>query len=811
MSAILHEIKLALASLRRTPGFFLTVASTLGIALAALVCIAGVNRLLFLEPLPYPQQDRLFVAQGVVLDKGEVVFKGLHTYPALLQLYQTPGVFERAGLMDYQKQFLTSDPTQPRLEVTYASSGVFDLTGARAQLGRTFGPDEEVGKTNPVAVLSHRTWQANFGGDPDIVGKKVALDGASFTVVGVLAADYAEPALHSLDRLTDVYLPWESNPRDQQARQDWENFDSNLRVVGRLKPGVTAEQAGAALGAPLNERFRAQTAGVGAMATVTVQIEPLSFARIIGGDSNKVALMLLAGVCALLLIASANVSNLFLARTAQKQRQLSIQAALGANRGHLFRNMFAEAGILMLAASSVALLLAAGGYALLRHYGHGKIPRVQELALDPVSAVFIIAVGLVLALVFAALSIRMVNYKALAAFLQSGGKGAGMQISNTTRKVLIASQIAIASLLLVGNFGLLKESLQVLGRDAGFATTGLYEVNLSAGEQQLSPEQSAQQMQAIDTTLSAWPNVESVSFAGDGPTSTAVWASTLKRDMGSQDKFTPNTNRIDARYLKQIGLPVVYGREFTTAEVNDKAQAILVNETLAKAINPAGSAVGTNLFWNKKTEPYRVVGVVKDVFLPTVEPVQRVYLAGTTNMNLVVKVKDGQALDKAALVSAVAAINPTLRVVKLTSVEEAYRKLLTRDATTATITFSLAVLALFLAGLGVYGVLSYSIKLRRHELGIRMALGAAPRRIMALVYRDSMIPVAFGLAASALGGILLYAFLRQSMERHLNMGVLPALVTLVLVVLTVSVACYLPVRRILGQWPQHALRGDAAL
>lgn len=811
MSALMHEAKLALASLRKTPGFFLIVCSTLGLALGALICIAGVNRLLFLEPLPYPQQERLYVAQGVVLDKGEVAFKGLHTYPALKQLYQQPDVFERAGLLDFRKQFLTSDPTQPRLEVTYASSGVFDLTGAHAQLGRLFEQGEDVGKVNPVAVISQRSWRANFNSAPDIVGKKVALDGASYTVVGVLAADYVEPALKSLDSATDIYLPWESNPRDQKARQDWENFDSNIMLVGRLKPGVTPEQAGAALGGPLNERFRAATAGVGAFTTVTVRIELQSFARLIGGGSNNVALMLLAGVVALLLIASANVSNLFLARTAQKQRQLSIQAALGANRSHLFRNMFAEAAIVMLSASGLALVLAAGGYALLRRVGQGKIPRVQELGLDPLAVLFVLAVGLALALLFAALSIRMVNYRALAAILQSGGKGAGMQISNTTRKVLIASQIAVGSLLLVANLGLLKESVQVLSRPAGFDAAGLYEVNLSAGEQELTPEQGAQHMQAIGAALAAWPSVESMSFADAGPASTSVWASTLMRTPGAGDKFTPNTNRIDARYLSQIGLPLAEGRNFSAAEARDQAHAIIINETLAKSVNPAGSALGTTLFWDKESEPFKVVGVVKDVFLPTVEPMGRVYLAGTAGMNLMVKVRPGQTLDKAALVSAVAAVNPTLRVVKMTSVQQAWRQLLTRDITTASITLVLALLALLLAGLGVYGVLSYSIKLRRHELGIRMALGAAPGRIMALVYRDSMLPVGFGLAASALGALVLYAFARQSVESHLSIGVTPVVATLVLVVLTVSVACYLPVRRIIGQWPQHALRGDAAL
>lgn len=811
MSAFLHEIKLALASLRRTPGFLLTVSVTLGITLGALVCIVGVNRLLFLEPLPYPQQDRLYVAQGVVLDKGEVAYKGLHTYPALTMLYSQPDVFERAALLDFQKKFLTSDPSQPRLNVTYASAGLFDLTGASVSLGRAFQAGEDVGKNNPVALISHQAWQANFGGDPDIVGKKVALDGVSFTVLGVLADDYVEPQLHSLERVTDIYIPWEANPRGEAARQDWENFDSNIIMVGRLKDGVSVEQANAALAGPLNERFRAQTAGIAAFSTVTVDIGLQSFSRIINGDSNTVALLLLAGVCALLLIASANVSNLFLARTAQKQRQLSIQASLGANRGHLFRSMLAEACLLMAAACTLAVLVATLGFSLLRRFAHGKIPRVQELALDPLAVLFVLLVGALLALAFSALSIRLVNYRALAAFLQSGGKGSGMQISQTTRKVLIGSQIAIAAILLVGNFALLKESGEVLARPAGFSAEGLYEVNLSAGEQELSPEQVKQQMLAIDAKLSSWPHVSGVSFVGDGPTSTAVWASTLSREMGGNDKFTPNTNRVDERYFQLIGLPLVDGRDFTAAESNDKAQSIIVNETLARSINPSGSAIGANLFWNKKTEPYRVVGVVKDVFLPTVEPVGRVYIPGPTNMNMVVRVKPGQDMDKAALVAAVAEVNPSLRIVKLVSIEEAYGKLLARDVTTASITLLLAVLALLLAGMGVYGVLAYSIKLRRHELGIRMAIGAAPRTILSLVYRDSMMPVAAGLVVSALAGALIYSYARQHVEQHTQLGAAPVLVTVLLVLCTVSVACYLPVRKIIGQWPVQSLRGDAAL
>lgn len=811
MRRIAYELRLAMASLRLAPGFVLTVALTLGITLGALLCMFGVNRLLFLEPLPYPGQQRLYVAQGVVLDKGEVAYKGLQTYPALMQLYQDQQVFERAGLLDFQRGFLTSDARQPRLNVTFASAGVFDLTGASAGLGRVFQQAEDVGGTGTSALISERAWREQFGADPAIVGKKIAVDNVSYTVAGVLAADYAEPQLHSLERSTDIWLPWERNPRDARARQDWENFDSNLMLVGRLKPGISAAQADAALTEPLNRRFREQTAGIAAFATVTVQLTLQSFSQVINGDSRRVALLLLAGVTALLVIASANVSNLFLARTAQKQRQLSIQATLGANRGHLLRHMFAEASVLMAAAALLALAVAVLGFWLLRQFAHGAMPRVQELSLDVYGLGFVVLVGLLLAAAFALLSLRMVDYRALAATLQSGGKGAGLQVSHTTRKVLIASQIAVAALLLVCNFGLLSESLSVLARPAGFDASDLYELQLSEGERQLSPEEKAQQVQAIEQALAAWPQVSGVALAGNGPTATSVWATTLRRELGGNDKFTPNSNRVDARYFELIGLPMASGRNFTVQESRERAPVIVINETLAQEINPGGSALGANLFWNKNGEPYRVIGVVRDIFLPTVEPMARLYLPGPTELNFLVRLKPDAALPQADVVAALARINPSLRIAKLQSVQQNYRKLLGRDVTTAAITCLLTALALFLAGVGVYGVLSYSIKLRRHELGIRMAIGANPRRIALLVYRDSLVPVLWGFGLSVAAGVLLYGYARQHIDTYLHVGPQPALLTLVLVAATVALACYLPLRGIVRQWPVQSLRGEGGI
>lgn len=811
MSGFGYELRQALASLRRAPGFVATVALTLGLTLGALVCMFGINRLLFMAPLPYPDQQRLVVAQGVVLDQGQEAFRGLHTYPALMQLYQQGGVFERAAVLNFGKAFLTSDPNQPRLNVTYASSGLFDLTGAPLKLGRAFQQGEEVGASTPSAMLSYQAWATQFGSDPSIVGRKISVDSASYTVVGVLAKDYAEPQLHSLERSTDIYLPWELNPRDKQAREDWENFDSNIMLVGRLAAGTTPEQAAAALTEPLNRRFRAQTAGIGQFATITVEVAMVSFAQAITGDSKRVALMLLAGVAALLLIAAANVSNLFLARTAQKQRQLSIQATLGANRGHLFRTMFTESAVVMGIAGLAAAGVAALCFGLLQRFAQGKVPRLAELGLDGWSLGFVLLAALLLALVFAALSIRMVNYRALAAALQSGGKGSGLQVSQTTRKVLIASQIAVAAVLLVANFGLLKESLAVLMRPAGFDTQDLYELTLNEGERGLSPEEKQQQLASIGAELRAWPNVAGVAVAGTGPTSTSVWATTLLRELGGNEKFKTNSNRVDADYFNLIGLPMAEGRSFSAQESRERAPLIVVNETLAKAINPDGSALGATLYWNKNTEPFRVIGVVRDVFLPTVPPAQRLYLPGPAELNLVVKVKPGQQLDQAAVVAMLAKVNTSLRINKLAPVQQTYRSLLARDITTAAITGLLTVLALFLAGVGVYGVLSYSIKLRRHELGIRMAIGASPRRIAGLVYRDSLRPVAWGFGISAVAGVLLYLFARQQLDSVLQLGAWPPVLSVLLIMLTVLLACWLPLRAILREWPVRSLRGDGAL
>lgn len=809
MSHFMYELKRSASNLLRAKGFALTFIVTIGLTFGALICFFSLNYLLYVKAFPYPNQDRMHAAIGTVSDQGHPDVNGVVSYPGLVHLYKKQQVYATAALVGYGDAMVSSMPGTPTMEAAYATPGYFKLTGTPMALGRAFQSGEDLDSRIPVAVLSHATWQQEFGGKPDVLGQKITIDGVAFSIIGVTAASFAEPQMYYQGRLSKLWLPWDFFPERAEIKKDWGSFSGRALLVGELKPEFTVAQANQDLSTMMNLRFKEETAGVGFLKNHTVSIKQQSMPELIYGDGRTSVLLMLAGALALMLIACVNVVNLLISRAAQRQGVLGIQASVGATKRHLFIGIFVETGLLTCLATVFALASAQLGIVLLHRYAQKQIPRIDELAIDGVSLLFAAAFGIVLAAAFALIVARTINYRHLIATLRGGGKGVGFQISRMTRNVLIISQITLATLLLAGNAELLQASVKEITKPAGLALPGAYHLRIDGGSKQFSEPEEKQLAQEIKRRLAALPEVEGAGSALFSPLDGRNWTSMLMLEPSGEHRITPNTNVVDDVFFANSGLALRAGRTFRADDVSAGARNVVVNASLAAALAGGRDPVGMNIFWQGEPEPYKVIGVVSDVNVPGNKQKSIIYMSNGPGLNFLVKLKPGQQLGAEQVMAMLGNLDRSLRVVELKPMEERYLELLSRDIASAAVALALALLTLFLAAVGIFGVLSYSVRLQRHGIGVRMAIGASPRRIVTDVLMDYLRPTAISLVLAAVLGWACYqVFQRFFASLFVAVDILPILVTLVLIVSTVVIACLVPLRAIVGQQPIMALRND---
>ena len=807
MNRLLVEVGLALTSLKNALGFSVAVISTLGITLAALITVFSLNHLLLVQALPYPDADRLAVLQGMIKEGPTTEHPDLHTYPGAIQILKENQQFDDIGLIYYEEAVISNIVDQTKVHSSYVSAGFFKITGAPMAMGRGFGATEALDTKNPVTVLSYQTWQQQFEGRTDILEQKVVLGDVSYRVIGVTAQNFAEPRIFESGWGSDVWLPWDFNPSLANA-QDYTNFAGNLLILGRLKPQISHSQASQTLSSDVNKAFKEATTGISYFKDSNVVINVLPLEQVIVGDSRSTVLMMLAGAVALLLIACANVSNLMFSRIVQKQRQFAIQAAVGAHKKHLFAMIFIENCLLMLFASTLAIVLTVVSQQWIVANAIQYLPRVEELTLNTATLAFAFLIALLLAALFASLTLRRVNYGALITMIQSSGKGTGLQISPRVRQLLVISQASMATVLLVASLSILNQSFQTVNQSAGFNTEENYYLSLNTGGRQYSSGQRIQIIAQMKKQLGLLPEVKMVSNSLFTPMRSRFWVSVLAQDAAGNNRNMPNSNMIDEKYFDLLEIPFSSGRNFTEEEARGGLKSLIVNQTLAKKMTTGGNVVGTRVYWNSEAEPYEVVGVVDDITLPNSGEVSRIYGPRTMSFNFMLKVVPGQKVNRQAVINVVNSIDRQLKVFELVSLADSLTELKSRDIFVSWMTLVLTILTGLLTGIGIYGVLSYSIKLRTYELGVRMAIGASPKHIEKLVLRDSGTPVVVGLLiGTALIGIG-YFSIGASLSNHFQLGLMPFVITVAIVGVVCAFAFYVPTYKVSRRRPIHALRGN---
>jgi len=804
-----NELSLARSALLRVSGFSATVIGTLAITLGTLICIFSLNHMLLVKSLPYPDAENLMVLQHTYTEDG-VDYSGAQTAPGMILLYKKQKSLTEMALMRDQNLLIADHPERPNSLVNFVTHEYFSLLKPQMHLGRTMSEDEGFDHHQAVTVLSYDSWQKWYNSDENIIGSKTMLGNVSFKVIGVTSEEFNAPA-NRYNQAIDFWIPWDYQRLDVN---NWGVMTRGLTALVKLKQGVSTQQAMSSLSPILDEGYQASG---NALKGYTAEISLSSLKDIIVGDSTKIALLLLSGVVALLLIATSNVTNLFLSRAAEKQRTMAIQAAMGAKPTHLFTSMFAESFILCTIAGLLGLIIAGWGFVLLAELASTQLPRIAELSVDGITLFFSAFIVLILSVTFAKLSSNVVKYDDLKTQLQSSGKGSGLQISKKIRNGLIITQVTLASLLLVGTSVVIEQAVSTIMHPLGFneedisylrvarpkgfegyAEQNLIELNLLTLE--------------IKKALNHLPEVVQVSRSLEPIIEIGSFNMSLE-DVDGKRLGSFNANMVDHNYFNLIELPLIEGKFF--AEQKDPKYfitEIILSESLAKHLFPNKNPLG-EILQIQSTQPLKVVGIVKDYHSPgrnSDYSYQRYYLpyAVFSDLGFDIKLKTGANLNKSNLLPLLQAIDPKLRIQELNTHSEMHAELIYKHKLTAGITLVLALLALLLAAAGIYGVLNYSTQMRRYELGIHLAMGAKTYKVQQMVVKENIKPILYGIAVSAVLITIIYLAARQQLATEIEFNLFAILATIPVMLLVSFIACYLPVNKVINEDPVKALRNE---
>jgi predicted permease len=806
MHHFIYHIKQAWSSLKGQPGFVGAVVSTMGVTLGALLCVLTLAHLLLFKPLPYPDQEQLFKVVHVMGDATGEHDTQWYTYPGLMHLYNNQDVFSDTALLNYRQEVMTSEAHQPVLYTAYATPEWFSLLNTQTHLGRLFEQTESVDAFNPVAILSYATWQNEFSADPDILSKNVTFRGVSYSVVGVLAADFIEPNIQLRGNNTGVWLPWDFNA-EVRFKNLWYGI-TELVFVGKLKSGLSVASVEQQLTPLVNDKWQENVQAIPFFKGWSIDMQLRSFKSVILGDIQNTLYLLLAGMLGLVSIASANLCNLFVSRTAQQGFNLAIRSAIGAKPSHLFYHLLAEIGLLMLLSILLSLVISSSGFYLLQHFLGQTFPRLDELENNLVTFGLACLFMLLFTLFFAFLCSRMIQYRRLIKSMQGASKGVSVQVSRGMRQTLVMAQVAIATLLVFANIGLFNQAFDSIQQSNDFDLQDLTHLTfVPATAKQHSAAQIGVSMQDIGKSLKNLPQVEEVTHSSSALGYFKKWAIT---HAVTDDRYVVSSKEVDHQYFDMYGQKLVEGRQFNQADVLDGNNVLLVNQTFANQLSPIGSALGTR-FTADGRQPATVIGVVEDLNMPGESEIPiRVYQTTSVySTDMTLRVKPKQSLSRQQVVDMLVNISSEYVLFSFEPLTTSQYKLLFTQYITVFTTSVVALITLFLAGLGLYGILSYSAQIRRFELGTRLALGAKGKDLIRLIFTDNASMILLGILSSVLVILGLYLGFSHMFSAIIGKDLMTPLVLSILSIVALCLfACYWPLRRYIRQPVVYSLRGS---
>jgi predicted permease len=812
MNLFTYQLKQAWLNLKKKPGFVVSVVSSMGIMLGVLLCVLTLAYVMLIKPLPYPKQDKLFqIEQRQIDNKGEHNVSGFN-YPGLVDFYQNQEIFSQASMVDYGVSSLISHPNTPVIEASYVTPEWFSLLNAKLNMGRYFSEKEGLNSFAPVAVISYKAWQRLFNGDKNILGKRVSTKNKTYSIIGVLAENFIEPALNETGYESDFWFPWDFNTSPERVRKVWWGRAHQRTIIGQLADKYSLVQATNKSTTYVNQTWQEKVATQEYFKGWHVEIKLNSFADKIIGDSRRVVYLLVVSVVCMVLIAMMNIINLFTSRLFEGRHNLSIHASVGAKPNAIFKTLFIETSLLIIASLLVAIVIALFGFELLQHYLVSALPRVSELSLNGFTFLSALLLGGVVIFTFSILGAKSINYKMLNQGLTTSGKGNKAQISVSIRNGLVIGQISIAAVLIfVCSYISLKAIDQITFED-GLKAENLLSLQLRMFADELpSAQERDVLMDQVKQALIVLPEVDNVSRSSSPLTGYLNTWSLLELD--SMKRVLPQGRIVDHQYFLMSGQRLIEGNLFTEQQVQDKVKNLIINQQLADIIAPNNSALGKRLSFGSSADDelaFVVSGVVSGLKIPgeTSIPPQ-VYRPLNNAFNMTILLRENQTLTKERIMNVLAEVSSIFKIFKLEKLTALKNNKLFAYFVSLTVTVTITIVSILLTFIGLYGILSYSSQMRRFEIGTRMAVGARGKDIIGLIVKDNVRTLLTGIMLSMLILLVFYLGFSDHIRSYLNLEMIPLFViTIVVIALTSFIACYLPLRKYISKPAIHSLRGS---
>jgi putative ABC transport system permease protein len=800
METILQDLRYGFRSLLKRPGVS-------AIALIALTLGIGANTAIFslvngvvLRPLPFHEPDQLVWVFGNIRNAGN---RASVSPPDFLDFRSQNKTFDQfaASFTTAQALNLTGSGEPERLTVSGVTGNYFQALGVTPSLGRGFSLENEKTGADQVTVLSHGFWLRRFGGDPSVINKTMVLDGRSFEIVGVMPRTFTFP------QNADLWVPinFDGDPEMKMRKAHF------MRPIGRLKPGVTIPEAQAdtdVIAQRLEELYPESNTGWN-LRLVSLR------EQLIGGTQGTI-FILFGAVGFVLLIACANVANLLMVRAAARQKEIALRAALGASRFRIVRQMITESLLLALLGGVLGTLLATWGVDLLLKLGEGSIPRTAEVKIDGTVLAFTLLVSLVTGVLFGLAPALRTLKVSLTDSLKEAGKGVGEGIvRNRTRSTLVILETAVAVVLLIGAGLLIRSLVELLKTNPGFDSNNVLTMQVTLARKKYDTGEKASNFyRELENRVSGLPGVQAVGMITELPLSgqpnDMPFTVEGRPPVSTDQAFGADFRRINTHYFDALKIPLLRGRNFTESEVQQNSRVVLVSEQLVATVFPNEEPIGRRLVLAIGGEPFEIIGVVGDIRHRSLErqPWAAMYLPTrmSARMNLVIRNGENPLSIAGAVRREVQAIDPDQPVAAVRTMNDWVDESVAGPRYRTMLLGLFAAVALLLASTGIYGVMSYSVAQRTHEIGVRMALGARGWDVLKLVLRQGMVLVLIGLSIGLLGA---YALTR--VMSSLVFGVTPRdpltfVGVAVVLTLVALIACYVPARRATKVDPLVALR-----
>lgn len=808
------QLSLAWASLMNAPGFVTAVIATLALTLATLFVVLSLVNSYFLKPLDVYDESRMVVVEQQTTYQDNTS-SGFQSYQSIVHWIKNNQSFEHAFMVNAAENIFLNLNSQPKKDVLYVGGEYFELLHTPFVLGGGFKKGETLEETDNSSVISERFWREHFNSDPNVIGKPLKtaseIEGDGHIITGVVAANFSPPYMIKAGSV-DVWYPTSADRRffhNDDWQSPWTNTFRNLKLIAVLKPGVTSAQVKTDLKAQI-DAIKPEWLNNGGITNIEPIVTPYRETEL--GKNDQISLMMLAGALGLLIIAVLNVSTLFFSRALAQHKTLALQAVLGAKRKTLFNSILLQSLILMTISVCIAMFLSIWGIRLFKVLAEGRLPLVNSLAVDMNLVLVAIIICIALAYIFSIITAYLVSYKTLNQQVQNSGKGGVSQVSGRTVRILIATQIFVAALLVSFSIMIVSKAMDTISRPLGSDTENLYFAQLFQNNNNATLAERYEQLKQYQQILKNHKGIKDVAI-GHSPITPRQNANTLTDVEGKSSIFFPSQS-VGPDYFDLVNTKILAGRTFSEQAMRNETKELLVSVSIANWLLPDQdykNIIGKS-YRGLEDNMYEVVGVTEDFNHPKYydESFGRHmwWPATPWSYMLTIKMEDGVTLSSEQTLNLLRKVNSHLILWQFKDLQQEYDNLLYMSRLTVALCSALALFTLLLAAIGIFGVLSYNLGLRHYEFGIRMALGAKKARLFKLMSKEAVLPVLLGFTL-ALGVVLIgYHSLQSQLTSWLILDIRLQLLAWTVTLCIALFACFRPLVLLLKAKPMAALRND---